>query len=65
MKPEEIIAFDEGIVFNVMNNETANGLVINNEQFTDEEKNLYKAQIDLLKLENTHLKFVIENLLKK
>jgi transcriptional regulator with XRE-family HTH domain len=30
MKPEEIIAFNESMVFNVMNNQTGNGLVINN-----------------------------------
>jgi transcriptional regulator with XRE-family HTH domain len=30
MKPEELIAFNENMVFNVMNNQTGNGLVINN-----------------------------------
>ncbi len=65
MAPEEIIAFNEGVVINVMNNQTGNGLVIHNQDLPEEEKNLFKAQIDLLKLENTHLKYIIENLLKK
>ncbi|NBP74515.1 MAG: XRE family transcriptional regulator, partial [Crocinitomicaceae bacterium] len=30
LKPEEIIAFNESVVFNVMNNQTGTGLVINN-----------------------------------
>ena len=29
MKPEDVIAFNESVVFNVMNNQTGNGLVIN------------------------------------
>jgi transcriptional regulator with XRE-family HTH domain len=65
MKPEEIIAFDERIVFNVMNNKIANGLQINNQLLTADEKNILKVQLELLKIENTHLKFIIENLLKK
>ena len=65
MKPEEVIAFNESVVFNVMNNQTGNGLVINNNQIGEEEKNLYQQQITLLKEENTHLKKVIESLLKK
>jgi transcriptional regulator with XRE-family HTH domain len=64
MKPEEIIAFNESLVFNVMNNQTGNGLVINNNQITEEDKNLYQQQISLLKEENTYLKKVIDGLLK-
>jgi transcriptional regulator with XRE-family HTH domain len=67
MKPEEIIAFNENMVFNVMNNQTGNGLVINNNvprEETKESKNLYEQLIDQLKEENAHLKKVIENLLK-
>lgn len=67
MKPEEIIAFNENMVFNVMNNQTGNGLVINNNvprEVTIESKNLYEQLIDQLKEENAHLKKVIENLLK-
>jgi transcriptional regulator with XRE-family HTH domain len=67
MKPEELIAFNENMVFNVMNNQTGNGLVINNNvprEETKEDKNLYEQLIDQLKEENAHLKKVIENLLK-
>lgn len=65
MKPEEVIAFNESVVFNVMNNQTGNGLVINNSQLSEAEKNLFEQQIILLKEENTHLKKVIEGLLKR
>ena len=64
MKPEEIIAFNESMVFNVMNNQTGNGLVINNSVPSEENKTIYDQLITQLKEENTHLKKVIENLLK-
>jgi transcriptional regulator with XRE-family HTH domain len=64
MKPEEIIAFNESMVFNVMNNQTGNGLVINN-QVNDENKSLYEKLIQQLQEENNYLKKVIENFLKK
>lgn len=64
MKPEEVIAFNESVVFNVMNNQTGNGLVINNNQINEEDKNLYLQQITLLKEENAYLKTVINGLLK-
>ncbi len=65
MKPEEVIAFNESLVFNVMNNQTGNGLVINNNQISEEDKNLYIQQINLLKEENAYLKKVIDGLLKQ
>ncbi len=65
MKPEEVIAFNESLVFNVMNNQTGNGLVINNNQMSDTEKNTFEQQILLLKEENSYLKKVIDGLLKK
>ena len=65
LKPEDVIAFNESVVFNVMNNQTGNGLVINNSQLSDGEKNLYEQQILLLKEENTHLKKVIEGLINR
>ena len=65
MKPEEVIAFNESLVFNVMNNQTGNGLVINNNQMSDTEKNSFEQQILLLKEENSYLKKVIDGLLKK
>jgi transcriptional regulator with XRE-family HTH domain len=63
MKPEEVIAFNESMVFNVMNNQTGNGFVINNNQLSETEKNMYEQQIMLLKEENTYLKKVIDGLL--
>ncbi len=65
MKPEEIIAFNESLVFNVMNNQTGNGLVINNSQISDAEKHMFEQQIDLLTEENTYLKKVIDGLLNR
>ena len=65
MKPEEVIAFNESLVFNVMNNQTGNGLVINNNQLSDTEKNSFEQQILLLKEENSYLKKVIDVLLNK
>jgi hypothetical protein len=47
-----------------MNNQTGNGLVINNNQINEEDKNLYIQQITLLKEENAYLKTVINGLLK-
>jgi len=65
MKPEEVIAFNESLVFNVMNNQTGNGLVINNNQMSDTEKNSFEQQILLLKEENSYLKKVIDGLLNR
>ena len=67
MKPEEIIAFNESMVFNVMNNQTGNVLVINNNvpsEEAKESKTLYDQLLTQLKEENAHLKKIIENLLK-
>ena len=67
MKPEEIIAFNESMVFNVMNNQTGKGLVINNNvpsEEAKESKTLYDQLLTQLKEENAHLKKIIENLLK-
>jgi transcriptional regulator with XRE-family HTH domain len=62
MRPEEVIAFNESMVFNVMHNQTGNGLVIQN---SDIERQLFEQQISLLKEENAHLKTIIEKLLEK
>jgi transcriptional regulator with XRE-family HTH domain len=65
MKPEDVIAFNESMVFNVMhNNNGYNGFVINNQIVTDGERKLYEEQISLLKSEVNHLKEIIEKLLK-
>jgi transcriptional regulator with XRE-family HTH domain len=64
MKPEEIITFNESMVFNVMHNDVGNGLVINNNQLSEGEKNLYLQQIDLLKEEVLYLKELLNKVLK-
>ncbi len=65
MKPEEIIAFNEAMVFNVMHNQTGitNGYVYN--AHSENEIALYEEQILQLKAENTYLKSVIDKLLVK
>jgi hypothetical protein len=48
-----------------MHNQTGNGLVINNNQLSESERNMYEQQINLLKEENSYLKKVIDGLLRK
>ncbi len=62
IRPEDIITFNEHMVFNVMHNTTGNGLVIHN-QVSQTEKSLYEGQIETLKKEVEHLKSVLEKLL--
>jgi hypothetical protein len=64
MKPEEIITFNENMVFNIMHNDVGNGLVINNNHISDGEKNLYLQQIDLLKEEVAYLKELLNKMIK-
>ena len=65
MKPEEVIAFNESMVFNVMHNLNGNnGFVINN-QMPESEKDLYIQQIDLLKEEVDYLKSLLGQVLGK
>ena len=64
MKPEEVISFNESMVFNVMHNQTGNGLIIQNNSMNNEERELYKQQIETLKEEVGYLKKIIDNLLK-
>jgi transcriptional regulator with XRE-family HTH domain len=64
MKPEEIITFNENMVFNIMHNDVGNGLVINNNQLSEGEKNLYLQQIDLLKEEVAYLKELLNKMIK-
>jgi len=66
IKPEDLISFNEQMVFNVMNNQNGqNGLVINNNHLSDTEKNLYIDQIELLKNEIAYLKSVLDKVLKQ
>lgn len=65
MKPEEVISFNESMVFNVMNNQNGGNVFgdINN-SISDTERKLYQDQIDLLKAEVAHLKDMLSKVLK-
>jgi len=64
MKPEEIIAFDEGVVFNVMN-KIESSPENNNDSLSNSDKEHYLQQIAVLKSQNEYLKSIIEKLLAK
>jgi transcriptional regulator with XRE-family HTH domain len=64
MSPEEIMTFNEQMIFNVMHNQTGNGFVIN-KGFTENEKKLYEDQITHLKEEINYLKKVLDKLLSE
>ena len=61
---EEIAAFNEQMVFNVMHNQTGNGLVVN-KGISDQERVLYEDQIQFLKEQNDYLKRMLEKMLEK
>jgi transcriptional regulator with XRE-family HTH domain len=64
IRPEDIMTFNENMVFNVMHNKDGqNGLVIN--QMSNDVKVLYENQISSLKSENEHLKHLLDRVLKK
>ena len=63
MSPEEIVSFNEQMIFNIMHNQTGNGFVIN-KGVSENEKRLYEDQIAQLKSENTYLKRVLDKMLK-
>ena len=58
MKPEEVISFNEQMVFNVMHNQTGQGYVVN--FISENERRLYENQIESLKEEVKHLKGLLE-----
>lgn len=64
MAPEEITSFNEQMVFNVMNNQTGNGFVLNN-GMTQNEKKLYEDQITQMKEEIAYLKKILDTLINK
>lgn len=64
VKPEDIITFNEGMVFNLMNNKKASGLVINN-QLPKNERKIYDEYIVSLRKEIEHLKIMVDKLLPK
>lgn len=61
MLPEELIGFNESMVFNLSNNKKASGLVIN--QMSSNERKVYEDHILTLKNEITHLKQVMNKIL--
>lgn len=62
IKVEDIINFNEKLVFNIMhNNNSNNGYVVNN-GISSDEKSLYEQIIAQLKEENAYLKSIIDKL---
>jgi transcriptional regulator with XRE-family HTH domain len=64
MTTDEIISYNEQMVFNVMHNQTGNGFVVN-KGINDGEKKLYEDQINTLKEELAYLKKVLDKLLNE
>ncbi|WP_435356587.1 helix-turn-helix domain-containing protein [Emticicia sp. SJ17W-69] len=61
IKIEDIVNFNEKMVFNIMNNNTSNnGYVVNNNSISDNEKKLYEQLIEQLREENKLLKSMLE-----
>jgi transcriptional regulator with XRE-family HTH domain len=65
MKPEDVIAFNDNLVFNVSNNPNG-GNVFGSITYTttDLERKLYEDQIHSLKEENSFLKKMLEKLME-
>ena len=59
---EEIAAFNEQMIFNIMHNQTGNGFVVN-KGMLDQERKLYEDQILLLKEQNDYLKRMLEKVI--
>lgn len=62
LQVEDIIGFNEKMVFNIMHNKKASGLTIN--QVSLSEKKLYEEYIQTLKAEIKYLKSAMDKLLK-
>lgn len=60
---EEIVSFNDQMIFNVMHNQNGNGFVVN-KGISDNEKKLYEDQISVLKEEVSYLKKVLDKLMK-
>ena len=61
VKPEDIITFNEHIVFNVMHNQPANDMIVY--QSLAGEKKLYEENIKQLQEENAYLKSILDKVL--
>lgn len=64
MKPEDVITFNESMVFNVIHNQTGNGLIIQHGLVSSEERELFHQQIETLKNEVEYLKRIIDSFIK-
>ena len=64
IKVEDIINFNEKLVFNVMHNNTGNGYVVN-QGISDKEKELYEQIIAQQKEEILYLRELVEKLRSK
>ena len=61
VKPEEIISFNEHMIFNVMHNQNGGNLFGNiTYTISDVERKLYEQQIDILKEELAYMKKLLE-----
>ena len=66
MKPEEVIAFNESMVFNVMHNQNGGNVFshIHQNNLAENERKLYQDQIDLLREELLYLKDMLNKMMK-
>jgi transcriptional regulator with XRE-family HTH domain len=66
MKPEEVISFNDQMVFNILNNPYGGNVFSHIDQngITKNERKLYQDQIELLKAEVAHLKEMLAKVLK-
>jgi transcriptional regulator with XRE-family HTH domain len=66
MKPEDVIAFNESMIFNISNNPYGGNVFSQIDQtgITETERKLYQDQINLLKDEVAYLKLMLEKVLK-
>jgi hypothetical protein len=66
MKPEDVIAFNDQMVFNISNNQYGGNVFsqIDQKGITETERKLYQDQINLLKEEVIHLKEMLAKILK-
>jgi transcriptional regulator with XRE-family HTH domain len=66
MKPEDVIAFNDQMVFNISNNQYGGNVFsqIDQKGIIETERKLYQDQINLLKEEVAHLKEMLKKVLK-
>lgn len=63
--PEELITFNESMVFNVMHNQTGNGFVVHNNSPSDRERELYESKIKILQDELDYVKELLKDCLMR